>query len=398
MEKVIYIHGKGGSYKESSMLNGIFDCEVIGLDYNEYIPWLVKEKFINEFNKIAKDDDIILVANSIGAYFSMLFLPTINIKKAYFISPVVNMKDLIEDMMKWANVSKEELKEKENIQTNFGETLSWEYLQYANNHPINWNVETYILRGEKDSLISIDSINEFLSKTNSKLSIMKNGEHWFHTDEQIKYLREWIKMKNTVIRLEQNKDYKVVENLVREAFWNVYRPGCVEHYVINQLRDNKDFVKELSFVMEKDEKIIGQIVFVKAKIKDDGNIIPILTMGPVSIAPEYKRKGYGKILLDYALDKAKNLGYGAVCIEGDYNFYSKCGFKYARDFGLKYHDLPDGVDDSFFLCNELIKGYLDNVKGEYETPSAYFVDEEKVEEFDKQFPHKEKLKLEGQIF
>ncbi len=202
-----------------------------------------------------------------------------------------------------------------------------------------------------------------------------------------------------LIRLERKEEYREVENLVREAFWNVYRPGCLEHYVLNQLRMDSDFVHELDFVMEKDGKIIGQNVFVKAVIKADSKKdISILTMGPICIAPELKRQGYGKILLDYSLQKAKELGFGAVCFEGNIDFYGKSGFSYASDFKIRYHGLPKDADSSFFLCKELIPDYLKDITGEYATPQGYFADEKEVEKFDKTFPHKKKLKLSGQIF
>lgn len=201
-----------------------------------------------------------------------------------------------------------------------------------------------------------------------------------------------------IIRLEKKEEYREVENLVRQSFWNVYRPGCLEHYVLNQLRNDAAFVSELDFVMEKDGELIGQNIFVKAEIKaDDGRSIPIMTMGPICIAPKFKRQGYGKILLDYSLEKAAEMGAGAVCFEGNIDFYGKSGFQYARTFGIRYHGLPDGADDSFFVCKELKKGYLDGVTGEYATPSGYFVDQAEADEFDKQFPPKEKLKLPGQI-
>ena len=208
-------------------------------------------------------------------------------------------------------------------------------------------------------------------------------------------------MKNNdyIIRLERKEDHRQVESLVREAFWNLYRPGCLEHYVLNQLRNDEAFVKELDFVMEKDGELIGQNMFMRAVIKaDDGRDIPIMTMGPICITPRLKRQGYGKILLDYSLEKARKLGCGAVCFEGNIDFYSKCGFTYASEFGIRYHGLNEGEDASFFLCIELIDGYLDAVTGEYSTPKGYFVDEAEAEEFDKQFPYKEKLKLHGQIF
>ena len=201
------------------------------------------------------------------------------------------------------------------------------------------------------------------------------------------------------IRSEEAEDYREVEYLVRESFWNVYRPGCSEHYVIHVLRKDPAFVKELDFVMEQSGRLIGQNMFMKTIIEsDDGRMIPVLTMGPICIAPELKRKGCGKVLLDYSLEKAAELSFGAVLFEGNIGFYGKCGFTYAREFEIRYHDLPEDADDSFFLCKELIPGYLDGITGVYQTPQGYYVDDVDVEKFDKLFPPKEKLKLPGQIF
>ena len=204
---------------------------------------------------------------------------------------------------------------------------------------------------------------------------------------------------DVIIRSEKKGEYREVENLIRESFWNVYRPGCSEHYVIHVLRDDPAFVKELDFVMEKDGRLIGQYMFMRTVINaDDGRDIEVLTMGPICITPDLKRRGYGKLLLDYSLKKAAEMGFGAVLFEGNIDFYSTCGFDYARKFGIRYHDLPEGADDSFFLCRELIPGYLDGVTGVYQTPKGYYVDDAEVEEFDRGFPPKEKLKLPGQIF
>ena len=204
---------------------------------------------------------------------------------------------------------------------------------------------------------------------------------------------------NYIIRLEDKKDYTEVENLVRESFWNVYRPGCSEHYVIHVLRDDLAFIPELDFVMEKDGRLIGQNMFMRTVIdSDDGRKIDVLTMGPIGIIPELKRKGYGKILLDYSLNKAKELGFGAVLFEGNIDFYGKSGFDFSSKFGIRYHDLPEDADASFFLCKELIPGYLNGITGVYQTPQGYYVSDEAVDEFDKSFPYKEKLKLPGQIF
>ena len=202
-----------------------------------------------------------------------------------------------------------------------------------------------------------------------------------------------------MIRLERKEDYREVENLIRESFWNVYRPGCYEHYVIHVLRDDPAFIKELDFVMEKDGRLIGQNMFMKTVINaDDGRDITVLTMGPVCITPELKRKGYGKILLDYSLEKAAELGFGAVLFEGNIGFYGKSGFDYSGRFNIRYHDLPEDADASFFLCRELIPGYLDGVSGVYQTPPGYYVEDKDVEAFDEDFPPKKKLKLPGQLF
>ena len=157
-----------------------------------------------------------------------------------------------------------------------------------------------------------------------------------------------------IIRGETEADHRAVENLVRESFWNVYRPGCLEHYVLHRFRDDPDFVPELDFVMEKDGELIGQNIFVRAHIAgDDGRAVPILAMGPICITPALKRQGYGKKLLDFSLERATAMGFGAVCFEGNIDFYGKSGFTYASVFGIRYHDLPEGADASFFLCKEL---------------------------------------------
>ncbi len=202
-----------------------------------------------------------------------------------------------------------------------------------------------------------------------------------------------------IIRLEREEEHRVVETMVRESFWNVYRPGCMEHYVLHQLRKDAAFVPELDLVIELEGKVIGQSMFMKSVISaDNGTDVPILTLGPICIAPEWKRQGYGKILLDASFAKAAELGFGAVCFEGNIDFYGKSGAAAASEFGLRYHGMPEGEDASFFLCKELIPGYLDGITGEYAPPQGYFVDEAETEAFDQLFPPKEKLKLPGQLF
>ena len=207
-----------------------------------------------------------------------------------------------------------------------------------------------------------------------------------------------MKKNDYMIRLETPNDYRKVENLTRHEFWNVYRPGCMEHYVLHCYRDREDFVPELDFVMEKDGEIIGHVMYVRAKIQaDDGREIPIMTFGPISIAPEYKRKGYGKALLDYSMEKAKQMGVGALCMEGNIDFYGKSGFVVASTKGIHYYAEPREEEVPYFLLKELKEGFLDGITGVYHTPEGYFVDEKAVEKFDADFPSKEKLKLPGQL-
>ena len=203
---------------------------------------------------------------------------------------------------------------------------------------------------------------------------------------------------NYIIRLEAEADHKEVENLVRESFWNVYRPGAYEHYLIHEPRNNPDFVKELDFAMELDGRIVGQNAFTKAEIlSDDGRRIPVLTMGPICIANHLKRQGYGKILLDHSLEKAAELGYGAVCFEGNIDFYGKSGFIVASAKKIHYDGEPRDAVVPYFLLKELKEGYLEGIEGVFYQPMAQYADETAAEEFDKQFPPKVKLKLPGQL-
>ncbi len=202
-----------------------------------------------------------------------------------------------------------------------------------------------------------------------------------------------------IIRQETENDRRTVENLVREAFWNVYRPGCYEHFLLHVLREHADFVPELNLVLEWAGDVIGQTVFVRSHIDaDDGRKIPTLTLGPIGIAPAFQRQGYGKLLLDFAFDRARDLGYGAVLFEGNLAFYGSCGCVPASDYGIRYHGMPEGENASFFLCRLLRDGWLDGISGEYSVPEVYFVADEDVEAFDRTFPAKEKLKLPGQLF
>ena len=212
------------------------------------------------------------------------------------------------------------------------------------------------------------------------------------------------------IRLEQPEDYREVENLTREAFWNVYAPGCVEHYVLNQYRSNPDFIPELDFVMEVDstisptgKQIIGHVMFSRAKIILESPLSGELegaTFGPISIHPDYKRKGYGLKLLKYALEKARKMGIGVICMEGNIDFYKHAGFVVASTLGIHYHAEPKEAEVPYFLAQVLTPGYLNGIEGTYHTPKGYYVAFENKDAFDAYeatFPKKEKKHHEGQL-
>lgn len=204
---------------------------------------------------------------------------------------------------------------------------------------------------------------------------------------------------NVIIRPERESDHRNTESLTRESFWNVYRPGCMEHYVLHCYRNDSAFVPELDFVMELDGELIGQVIYVRSEIEcDDGRRVPIMTFGPIGIAPAYKRRGYGKRLLDYSMEKAREMGAGALAITGNILFYGKSGFVPAKTKGVRYADDPDA---DYFLIKELTPGFLDGISGTYKDPEGYFVcekDPEGFERYEATFPLKEKLRLPGQLF
>lgn len=191
---VLYIHGKGGTAEEAEHYKHLFpSCTVVGLDYKAETPWEAKLEFAAAFDGLSAEyDRVILIANSIGAYLSMCALPQKKMERAYFISPIVDMEKLIQTMMGWAQVSEEELQEKGTMETSFGETLSWEYLCYVREHPLNWTVPTAILYGEQDHLTSRETITTFANGHGASLTVMEKGEHWFHTEEQMAFLDHWI--------------------------------------------------------------------------------------------------------------------------------------------------------------------------------------------------------------
>lgn len=192
---IIYIHGKGGCAAEAEHYKPLFEnSDVIGFDYTSQSPWEAKAEFSAYFDAVSNEyEKVSIIANSVGAYFSMMSLSDRKIDQAYFISPVVDMKKLIEDMMTWANVTVPELQQQKKIETNFGETLSWEYFCYAKEHPVIWTIPAHILYGDNDNLTSYETICSFANRIGATLTVMKNGEHWFHTQEQMSFLDDWIR-------------------------------------------------------------------------------------------------------------------------------------------------------------------------------------------------------------
>ena len=192
--QVLYIHGKGGNAEESKHYEPLFSQDkVSGLDYQTFSPGDTGREIRTTVEQLTeKGEEIILIANSIGAFFSMNAGIDGLIQKAYFISPIVDMERLILDMMRWVNVTEAELEAQGVIHTEFGEDLSWEYLNYVRSHPIKWNVPTQILYGEKDQLTSLATMKDFAEKHHAGLTVMENGEHWFHTEEQMAFLDKWI--------------------------------------------------------------------------------------------------------------------------------------------------------------------------------------------------------------
>lgn len=202
-------------------------------------------------------------------------------------------------------------------------------------------------------------------------------------------------MNNYIIRLEKEKDFREVENLTREAFWNVYRPGCLEHFVLHCFRNQPNFIANLDFVLEKDCKIIGHVMYAQAEIVENDKKFAIATFGPFSVLPQEQGKRFGETLLHHSLQEATKLGIKAVAITGNPNYYGKYGFVKGKSVNVFYAEDPDA---DYFLIKELQPGFLKQFRNAtYSDPKEYFVDEKAAEEFDKTFSPKIKQKHEGQI-
>ncbi|WP_086347216.1 GNAT family N-acetyltransferase [Candidatus Enterococcus clewellii] len=200
---------------------------------------------------------------------------------------------------------------------------------------------------------------------------------------------------NITIRREEEKDYRIVEEITREAFWNLYFPGAVEHLVVHSIRKHPDFIPELSFVIELDNKIIGSILYSRAKVIDKNGVEhPIITFGPVSIAPKYHRQGFGRMLIEHSLDEAKKLGFNAIILGGFTYHYHPYGFIGTKKYNIT---MPDGKFYTGVMALPLFEGALDGINGSVHFSKAMYPDESILEEFDKTFPPKEKKVLPHQL-
>lgn len=199
---------------------------------------------------------------------------------------------------------------------------------------------------------------------------------------------------NLTIRNEQEEDYRIVEQLVREAFWNLYVPGCNEHFVLHNLSKSKDFIPELDFVDERAGQIVGQIAYSRGIIKGKGSADKeVITFGPVSVLPTFQKQGIGSALITHTINLARDMGYLAICIYGDPRYYSRFGFRCAEKYEIKT------AEDKFAVslqALELRQGALNEVPGRFIESAAFAVDETGFAQYDATFPFKEKKETDSQ--
>ena len=331
---VLYVHGKGGSAEESFHYRKLFeDAEVKGLEYNGEVPWIAAEEIHGEAVATIRDhDEVILIANSIGAYFSMQACLEECIDRAYFISPILDMEKLIENMMQWAGVSEQQLQERGTVPTAFGEDLSWEYLCWVRRHPVNWTAKTHILYGTEDNLTEYQTVRKFADRFEADITVMEDGEHWFHTAEQMAFLDQWIRRKEgkeTVRLLEPTMEYDEQIQAYRKEF---LQPGSsmdgggsliryesseewlkqVERYRHPEtVPPDKVPASQYIYVREQDNKIVGVL-----QIRHYLNDYLARYAGHIgySVAPSERRKGYAERMLKEGLAICRRMGLKKVLI------------------------------------------------------------------------------------
>lgn len=197
------------------------------------------------------------------------------------------------------------------------------------------------------------------------------------------------------IRLEEENDYKAVEYMTREAFWDVYKPGCDEHLIVHKIRKVPAFLKELSFVACDEDKIVGNIIYSKAKvINNENKEFEVLCMGPIGVLPSYQRQGIGSLLMNYSIEKAKQLGNKAILIYGNPNYYHRFGFINAKEYGIQ---TPSGENFEEFMALELYDGGLNGISGKCYEDAVFETEKDELEIFEKQFPYKKKHVTDTQL-
>jgi putative acetyltransferase len=199
---------------------------------------------------------------------------------------------------------------------------------------------------------------------------------------------------NLIIRNERKNEYRAVEELTREAFWNLYVPGCSEHFCLHNMRDSNDFIPELDFVAELDGGVIGNIVYTRGRVIDDaGRTYEIICFGPVSVLPVYQRQGVGSALIRYSLERAMSLGFTGVCIFGDPRYYSRFGFRCAERYDITN---SDGKFAVALMALELVPGTLQKISGRFIDSEVFKVDEAAFQKYEDTFPPKDKAVTESQ--
>lgn len=196
------------------------------------------------------------------------------------------------------------------------------------------------------------------------------------------------------LRPEEETDYRVVENLTREAFWDLYHPGCTEHLVVNKMRRVNAFVRELDFVACDGNIVVGNIVYSKARVIDENRESEVLCMGPVSVLPAYQNKGIGSMLMNHSIQKAKELGYRAVIIFGNPGYYHRFGFVNAEKFRIS---TSGGDNFDPFMALELYPGALDGITGRFFEDEVFRTDDKELEIFEREFPYREKHITDSQL-
>ena len=350
-QSIIYVHGKGGSAEEAEHYKPLFpNGEVIGFDYRSQTPWDACAEFPAFFAGLRSHcDRLVLIANSIGAFFAMSASIEKHLDGAYFISPIVDMEKLIGNMMLWANVTEGELAEKREIPTDFGETLSWSYLCYVREHPLSWNVPTRILYGEYDNLTSFETVSAFARRHRAALTVMPGGEHWFHTEEQMQFLDHWLKRKevqSVTVRYAArdelqriNELRRAVSELHREGRPDIFRPGFCEELQrhVYQAFEASDADVIVACV----EDVPCGFAVVKYIDKTESAYMcaqRFYHIEEFGVDERYRRCGIGTALLNFCKAEAKRLGFDRLTLdvwsfnEAAQKFYEAEGFEPYRHF------------------------------------------------------------------